>query len=1168
MSIETKINLNTHYTRSVNLERDVDSRGVVEAYIPTSRALSTLGRIAETFGDHEAPRAWALVGPYGSGKSSFAVFLSHLLGPSIDPTQKLASKILKGTDATIAKSFASEIRGSDGYCHVLLTGSPEPLAKRFCECLFEAAENFWASKRGRTPAIVDSLQKLARKNDPKVTEILDHIEELQYYVANAGGKGVLIVFDEFGKYLEYEARHYGANDIYLLQALAEHAFSGNDSNLYIFVLLHQAFEQYANGLGDTLKNEWAKVQGRFENIPFLESAEQVLRIVSAAFNHQFSGKEQKLVRDYAKNAASILHADSALPSVMGFQAASEIFCQCYPLHPVSVLLLPVLCQKVAQNERTLFSYLGSNETHGFKDSLRQLPKVGEWIYPWEIYDYFILNQPAALTDHYTHRRWAEVVTAIERLGDAAPEHIQLLKTIGLLNIIGVQGGFKASKKIIRLCLSEDINFNKTIKSLTDKSIIQFRKFSGEYRVWQGSDFDMDGAVEQEVAQYGQIDLADELNKRKSFLPIVARKYTIQKGALRYFQPIFADAQNHNNIPSKSSTPRIIFYLSATKSDQEIFTLEVITHFGDMDLVVLCQNGNQLRKVVEEVIALQRVRVNRQELNTDPIAQREFKDRLASAESKEDELLASLIEYPEDHVWYWNEEAFKVKNKRDLQNHLTETLEAAYYQSPIIQNELINRDAPSAQANAARNKLLFAMMQHEEKKDLGIEKFPAEKAIYRSVLRETKLHRGDNNGVWQFVEPTRKTPFYQVWKRINEFLDSTEKQAKSFADLNDELMSPPYGIKAGILPILYIAVYQVYQHELALYEEKRYRPFFDEEMLERFVKRPDLFTFQRFRIEGLNASIFKQYSKVIHKDTKKRTILDLARPLATFMGKLPGYVQITRRGLTKNALAVRNAFNLAKSPEQLLFIELPKALGYEGLHESAKKSDLEGFASALTDTLRDLGSAYQNLLETQKELLAQAFNHDSKSSLTDLRRLISGNCEGLENYTVDTQGLRAFIMRLTKQLGTDQEWFENILMFLGHKPSKKWLDSDQDAAEYRLSDFSRRVIDLEKLRLHEKDRTANMTGDFDVYLLRSIKKGGDIVDEVVAIDEKSKKLIKDTREEIQLALANLPDNELMLATLAETVDDFLKAYRENQQKTNITNHKKRGRKPKTLEDTAA
>ena len=98
------------------------------------------------------------------------------------------------------------------------------------------------------------------------------------------------------------------------------------------------------------------------------------------------------------------------------------------------------------------------------------------------------------------------------------------------------------------------------------------------------------------------------------------------------------------------------------------------------------------------------------------------------------------------------------------------------------------------------------------------------------------------------------------------------------------------------------------------------------------------------------------------------------------------------------------------------------------------------------------------------------------------------------------------MRINKTSGTDAEWFENVLMFLGNKPSKKWHDSDQDTAEYRLSDFSRRVIDLEKLRLHEKDRAINISDDFDVYLLRSIKKGGDIYDEVVAVDQKSVKRI--------------------------------------------------------------
>ena len=79
MSIEKNIEINTHYTRSINLERDSDSLAVVDAYIPTSRAVSTFNRLTETFGKIDAPRAWALVGPYGSGKSSFAVFLSHLI---------------------------------------------------------------------------------------------------------------------------------------------------------------------------------------------------------------------------------------------------------------------------------------------------------------------------------------------------------------------------------------------------------------------------------------------------------------------------------------------------------------------------------------------------------------------------------------------------------------------------------------------------------------------------------------------------------------------------------------------------------------------------------------------------------------------------------------------------------------------------------------------------------------------------------------------------------------------------------------------------------------------------------------------------------------------------------------------------------------------------------
>lgn len=1144
MSIEKNIDINTHYTRSINLERDSDSLAVVDAYIPTSRAISTFNRLTETFGKVDAPRAWALVGPYGSGKSSFAVFLSHLLTDPSGDSFKAAKKVLNRSDKSLTKKVDKELKGTSGYCKVLLTGSPEPLAQRFVISLYDAAVSFWSTKRGRVPAIVTELEKLSKKKEPKVSSIIDSVQNLQDALAKVDGTGLLVVFDELGKFLEYEARHPGGNDIFLLQALAEHAVTGHDANLYIYVLLHQAFDQYAKGLGESLKNEWAKVQGRYENIPFLESSEQILRIVSAAFTHNYDTKNKTEIKKFAANAADVLDRNNALPSIMTTDAAEDIFANCYPLHPVSALILPILCQKVAQNERTLFSYLGSNEKHGFKDSLKVIENVGEWIYPWEIYDYFILNQPAALSDHFTHRRWAEVVTAIERLGDAELEQINLLKTIGLLNIIGVHGGFKASKDIIELCLPKKSDVKNVTDNLIGRSIVQYRKFSGEFRVWQGSDFDIEAAINDENNQLGRIELANELNSRKSLLPIVARKYTIKNGTLRYFQPMFIDAESCLSQPVKDKTPRILFFLAETAEDKEVFKNNVLTHFSDLDITIFCDKGTQIRQAVTDVIALQRVQVNCPELHSDPIAQREYNDRAAAAAEIENELLTSLTAYPEDSEWYWKGEKLTVNHQRDLQFVMSDILNECFSKCPVIHNEMINRDFPSSQANSARNKLLFAMMNHAGSSELGITQFPPEKAIYLSVLREMGLHKKDKesaDGSWKFVAPSKRSSLYHVWQRIDDFFNSTDKQAKSLVELNAILLAPPYGVKAGILPILYIAAYIVYQHELALYENRVFKPTFTEEMLERFVKRPDTFTFQRFKISGLNASLFEQYSKVIHGDTKKRTLLELAQPLAQFMGGLPKYAQTTKRELSPEAIAVRIAFNYSKSPERLLFDELPKAVGFKDLNEKSDDTVLEKFAHVLTNVLRELRDCHTNLVDKEKTLLAQAFNLKADLSLSELRKVIYGHCHGLENYTVDIQGLRAFILRLTKEEGSDKEWLENALVFLGEKPTKKWDDTDQDKAEYRLSDYSRRVIDLEKIRLHEKASTKKLSGDYDVYLLRSIKKGGEFLDQVVAVDDDSSVSINPIKEQIKNTLNDLANDELKLAALAEVVDEFLMDY---------------------------
>ncbi|AUB79661.1 hypothetical protein [Candidatus Thiodictyon syntrophicum] len=1143
MSLADKIMVNAHYTRSVNLERDFGSAAVVRGYIPTPRAIQTLARIVDTLIPEAAPRAWSLVGPYGAGKSSFAAFLTHLLAPQGDQVEA-AIDVLERAEPALAERYRmiESVAAPDrrGHCVVVLTGTPEPFGRRLAQALSECAANHWANRIGRRPDVIEVFRRLANLDRVPASELLAAVAALQDALARGGSQGLLIVIDELGKFLEYEARHYGADDIYLLQALAERANAAHPAKLTLIVLLHQAMDQYARGLGDTLRNEWAKVQGRFESIPFVESAEQVLRVVAAAFTHRFTDDERTRIIRYCAEIADQLAATSALPKTLDATTAADIFARCYPLHPLSAMLLPTLCQKVAQNERTLFSYLGSHEPHGLGDSLARLSGVDDWVMPWEVYEYFILNQSAAVADHYTRRRWMEVVTAVERLGDAPERDIRLLKSIGLLNIVGAQGGFKASREVVALCADPPGTAVNTVRSLAAKSVLQFRKFSGEYRVWEGSDFDLDAAVAEQIERIGRFNLAGALNKRKVLEPIVARRHTIKTGTLRYFMPIFADPDSFRRLPERASGPRVIFFLVRSQVDRQRLADEVLGYFCESDIVVECPDADRLRQVIAEVMALDLIQREAQALNTDPVAQREFKDRYALATTRERDMLRALADDPKAGTWYWRGEPLSVKTRRGLQSALTDVLDRVYHASPVIRNELINRDKPSSQAAAARNKLLAAMLHHQAEADLGIDKYPPERAIYLALLRAPGIHR-QVEGRWQFDRPATAGAYNlgPVWDRIDQFLADTQKKPQPFTALDEVLQASPFGIKRGVLPILYIAAYLVNQDEAALFEEGRYVPYLTDDQLERFVRRPGDFAVQSFRIEGLRASLFKEYSRILFGDPDcDRTILALARPLAKFMGDLPEFSASTKR-VSITAQRVRSAFMLAKSPQILLFEQLPEACGLPSIQDTQPdERQLKTFSDRLRDALRELKSAYPDLIAQFQRLLAQAFNLERICTLADLRAVLRGRVEGLDRYTIDADGLRAFIRRISKYEGDDEDWLSNLLLFLGHKPSKKWTDTEADAAEFRLADLARRMHDLERLRVHYDGQRQTRDKDFDVVLLRAVRKGASERDEVVCIDSATRAAIKTTKAAIEARLAELLGRDLQIAVLAEIVDQVL------------------------------
>jgi hypothetical protein len=1141
MTLADLVRVNTSYTRSVNIERDSVVSDTNRAYVITARARQTLERIILAVRKPKQPRAWALIGPYGSGKSAFGLFLNHLVADVDLEASKNSRRLLREADEALANQFQGLTRGTRGFCCVLLTGSPEPLGQRIVQAMAAAASRFFAKKAGRPQKILKDLREAAKRPGPSVSEVMELLVRLQRSVRQSNGCGLLVVIDELGKFLEYEARHRGGSDIFLLQALAEHSVQDEGAPLVLVALLHQSFELYAQRLGEQLKNEWKKVSGRFESVPFLETAGQTIRVVKAAMTTSLPADIRRRLEVEARQYASALTEVGALPGGLQAREAQGLFAACYPLHPISLLVLPTLCQRVAQNERTLFSYLGSHEPHGFLETLVRL-NVGKqgalpWIKPKDIYEYFILNQPALTTDHSTHRRWAEVVTALERVGDVSPIQTDLIKTIGLLNIIGAQGGLKATDRILSMCFDGDGLSTKAlqegIKDLRAKSAITFRKFSSEYRVWQGTDFDLDAAISEHKSQIGRIDIAEVLNGKAVLPPIVARRHAIATGTLRYFTPIFVSQALIGKIFERKS-PTIFLCIAETIEEMEAFRARLCALGPAKSLGAIYEGGSLLREAVTDVQALERIQRQSQELANDPVGQRELRDRLAAARQSESELIMGFAEEPQRLEWVIGGAPAQIATKRHLQTRLSDLLSAVYSRAPIIRNELINRDKPSSSAIAGRKKLLLAMLDCPNVADLGIDKFPSEKAMYRSILRATGLHV-ERGGQWSFSAPPEDgadaAQMRPLWDEVMKLLDNERGEPVAITSIYRVLAAAPYGVKEGVLPILVIALYLALNKEIALCQQGQFVPFMTQEILEGLLKDPEAYTLQRFQLDSVQRALYRVYATVLRGESAdNESLVTLLQPLAKMMLSLPDYTKHTQKRLSREAIAVRDLFFAAKTPVQLIFTDLPNACGVTFNAGQDIDRQLALFAEKLRALLIELQVAYHGLLSDFIELVRTTFSLDKSLLLHELRETLRGRCRGLQSLTIDQQGLKAFLGRIGDPFGDDTQWVISVATFLARKPPEKWTDDDVEAAQYRLREFASRLNDLRQLQLHT-ERGKQQTGeDFEAALIRVISTETGEAEALVTLDKSTRQLVANRATEMQALLDALPSQETKLAAL--------------------------------------
>ena len=370
-----------------------------------------------------------------------------------------------------------------------------------------------------------------------------------------------------------------------------------------------------------------------------------------------------------------------------------------------------------------------------------------------------------------------------------------------------------------------------------------------------------------------------------------------------------------------------------------------------------------------------------------------------------------------------------------------------------------------------------MLENENKKNLGITGYPPQMSIYRSLLWNTGIHR-ETDGVWGFHPPKSddKNKTKHAWKAIEDFLEKCEGDRQPITKLYKDLMDKPLGVREGPLPILLCAVILHYKTEIALYENGSFIADWSMPVFERLLKAPHLFELKRFRITRVRSDLFSRFFEVFNQSTETQTpdLLTVVTPLIQTIAQLPKYT-LTTQELSDNAKNIRKVVLNAREPDELLFKQLPKVLGFPtfGMQETIDPQVISKFFKTLKNALSELENTYKTLLNSIEQRLAEAFS--LTSSKENLRAELVARSEPLLAVKIGMD-IKAFSVQVCSGGHDFSSWLEAIATFLAKKPPASWLDVDKAQFESNLAQLARKFRHFEAVSYEKLKHTESSTGE--------------------------------------------------------------------------------------------
>jgi hypothetical protein len=1063
-------NVQRRFLRSTNLERDFADRTALRGYVVTQPAREGFERLVQGLSPTSGQRAWRVTGDYGTGKSSFALALAHLLR---DDGGELPAELRRCVD------FRTLGVNRPNLLPVLVTGVRAPLSESLRTSLARALED--ECRRGKPPQIIARLRETPSKpGEQSGAEEIRLIEEAVGFLKQSGrADGLVIILDELGKFLEFAALHPERQDIYLLQMLAESAARSADAPIFIVGLLHQGFQAYAEQLSLSAQKEWEKVAGRFEEILFNQPLDQMTSLVASALNI----KREKLPRGTAGRLEEEMNRTVQL-GWYGMDAVKHrlagVAPGIFPLHPTVVPVLVKLFSRFGQNERSLFSFLLSSEPFSLQSFAEQPAKANCFFRLHNLYDFAraAFGHRLALQTFRSH--WNQIESVVESFPRDEVLELQILKTVAVLNLIN-SPKLLASEGAIALAVDSSCDdslakVRRSLKSLQrGKAVLYYRGAAGEYCLWPHTSVNLERAYQdaRDAVPIPQR-IGPLIREKLETRPLVARRHYIETGNLRYFDVQFVPAAELQDavIESSDADGRVVVALCETEPERkeaiECAAAKAMMLRKDV-LVAIPQPLQGLASLTAEVQRWEWVLANFPELNHDTYAREEAMRQLeASRHVLSKRLLGyvGLRQFTETLGldWFYLGHPQKLDTGRALLEKLSSICDKLYPDAPRIQNELVNRRDLSSAAAAARLRLIDRILGKPSEPYLGMDPAtkPPEMSMYLSVLQEAGLHRKGPAG-WaaripdEHDDPCRVRP---VLVHLQGVLEASKGRRVKVTDLLEVMKAQPFGVRDGLCPLLLAVFAVIHEQDVAFYDQGSFVKQVTGQEFHRIIKAPEHFEMQYCRIAGVRTVVFEQLFKVLNPDRKPKSIdlLDVVRPMCVFAAQLPDFAKKTG-SLSKMAAAVRDALLRAEEPATLLFQTLPEACSCEPFEADAApyQHKVKRFVDRLRESIDELRAAYPQLLLTMKNEIQTSF--DRLGDIGTLRVELAKSA-GRVLPAVKEPRLKAFCLRLADQGLQDDPWVESVGSFLCSKPPAKWGDHDLSRFEEELQRCARQYSRVE------------------------------------------------------------------------------------------------------------